>query len=189
MTHTIMVHGETGAMATRLVEALRTALPGAEIFTAWTPAHIAAERADGLILSVVARSDKLRLEWGRPYREDTAREVEWLTGAERPLPRVWDPEAKLHGPGKGARVVDVEEVSRMVVAELHLPPDPSLVTTLRETAGVVAAAEASLAEARAARDAAVRAAIKGGTPVQSVLDTSGLSRARVYQITNGGSSE
>lgn len=189
MTHTIMIHGETGAMATRLVEALRTALPESEIFTAWTPAHIAAERSDGLILSVVARSDKLRMEWGRPYREDTAREIEWLTGAERQLPRAWDPEAKLHGPGKGARVVDVEEVARMVVTELHLPPDASLVTTLRETAGVVAEAEASLAEARAVRDAAVRAAMKGGTPVQSVMDASGLSRQRVYQIVNGGSGE
>ena len=189
MTHTIMIHGETGAMAARLVEALRAALPDSEIVTAWTPAHIAAERSDGLVLSVVARSDKLRMEWGRPYREDTAREIEWLTGAERPLPRVWDPEAKLHGPGKGARVVDVEEVARMVVAELRLPPDPRLVMTLRETAGVVAAAEAALAGARAARDAAVRAAMRGGTQVQSVTDASGLSRQRVYQITNGSSSE
>jgi hypothetical protein len=64
-----------------------------------------------------------------------------------------------------------------------------LVAALHETAARTAAAKAELVAARAARDVAVRAAIKGGVPVQSVMDATGLSRPRVYQLDSGGDDE
>ena len=189
MTHVVMVKGVTGRMTGRLAEVLEAALPGVPVTRAMTSAHAAAEASGGLVLSVVVRADEVRLEWGRPYRDEDAREVEWLTGVVRPVLRVYDPEAKLHGPGKGARVVDAEALAVLVAKELGQPPAPELVEVLHETAARTAEAEADLVAARTARDAAVRAAVKGGVPVQSVMDATGLVRSRVYQIVNGGGGE
>ena len=184
MTHVVLVKGESGAQTARLAEAVAS-LPDVKMKTHWTMAHAAAE--GGLLLSVVVKGERVRLEWGRPYRaEDTSREIEWLTGTTRPVPRVHDPEARKNGGGKGAKVMDAEAVAALVAAELRLPPSPDLVTALHDTADRTTEAEADLARARAERDAAVKAAMAGGVPVQTVMDATGLSRPRLYQLMDRG---